>query len=165
MQGIAYMTNGNPRIDWSTITVTDVLDANGNPTGQTQTTDNLQDLIAALPPGTQYTLIDESQAEAWWKAHLPLDEVREMFTAQIQKRLDDFARSDGRAYDNMLSLCTYAASTNAVFRAEGQYGVNARDATWAAANAVMAAVLTGQRTLPTWEQLEAELPPLVWPQV
>ena len=65
MQGIAYKINGEPRLTWPA--VTDVLDGDGNPTGETAT--NLEQLIAALPEGIE--LIDESEAEAWWAANLP----------------------------------------------------------------------------------------------
>ena len=52
-----------------------------------------------------------------------------MFTDKIQQRLDDFARSKGKSYDNMISLCTYATSKKPIFSIKGQYGVEARDAT------------------------------------
>lgn len=87
------------------------------------------------------------------------------FLEKIQDRLDSFARSEGRFYDNMISACTYATSTNPVFSREGQYCVEARDATWAVANAIMNEVLSGDRPIPTWEELEAELPALMWPTV
>ena len=38
-----------------------------------------------------------------------------------------------------------------------------RDATWAAGYAIMDAVLAGTRPMPTWAEVEAELPPLRWP--
>ena len=92
------------------------------------------------------------------------EQIIQDFTVRVQLRLDDFARSDGKFYDNMLSLCTYATSTNPVFAREGQYGVEARDATWAAAYGIMNAVLAGERPIPAWEELEAELPALAWPE-
>lgn len=79
------------------------------------------------------------------------------FTIEIQKRLDDFAKS--RGYDGILSACTYATSLVPAFKAEGQCCVEARDNTWAAAYAIMNAVQSGQRAMPTL----AELPNLVWP--
>ena len=83
------------------------------------------------------------------------------FTASIQQRLDDFART--RNYDNILSACTYATSTVAKFKAEGQYAVEARDATWTKCYEVLAAVEGGTRPMPTMEELIAELPVLTWP--
>jgi len=95
---------------------------------------------------------------------LAYEYLQGMFSEKIQARLDAFAKSEGKFYDNMLSLCTYATSTNPVFAREGQYGVEARDATWDAANAILGAVLTGERPIPAWEELEAELPVLQWPE-
>lgn len=83
-------------------------------------------------------------------------------TRQIQKRLDDFAKT--RNYDGILSACTYATSTVTKFQAEGQYCVQARDATWAAGYALMAEVLGGQRPVPSSiADIEADLPELEWP--
>jgi len=83
------------------------------------------------------------------------------YTAKVQARLDAFART--RGYDGILSACSYAASTNQKFSAEGRYCVQARDATWAKCYEVLQAVQSGQRPVPTWAQFEAELPPLAWP--
>lgn len=85
------------------------------------------------------------------------------FTAAIQKRLDDFART--RNYDNALSAATYATSTNQKFAAEGQYIVEVRDATWAAGYAILEDVLAGNRPIPeSIEDFEDELPQLEWPK-
>jgi hypothetical protein len=90
------------------------------------------------------------------------DEVIASLTAQIQKRLDDFAKT--RNYDGILSACTYATSTVPKFATEGQYCVQARDATWAAGYALMDEVLAGIRPVPTSiSDIESELPELVWP--
>ena len=84
------------------------------------------------------------------------------FTAAIQQRLDDFART--RNYDSILSACTYATSTVAKFKTEGQACVNLRDATWAAAYQILADVQAGDRPMPTSiADIEADLPAAVWP--
>ena len=92
-----------------------------------------------------------------------IEELISIYMGNVQNRLDTFAQSEGRAYDNMLSACTYATSTNLVFAAEGQYCVGARDNTWAAAYKIMNDVISGQRQIPAWEEIEAELPELAWP--
>ena len=85
------------------------------------------------------------------------------FTAAIQKRLDDFART--RNYDNALSAATYATSTNPKFATEGQYIVEVRDATWAAGYDILEDVLAGNRAVPDGiEDFENELPQLEWPE-
>ena len=81
---------------------------------------------------------------------------------EARQRLDDFART--RNYDNILSACTYATSTVAKFCAEGQYCVDARDATWNACYVILADVQAGTRPMPTLEQIMSELPVLEWPQ-
>jgi hypothetical protein len=115
--------------------------------------------------GIAYQVMPLAEARAWQAANTVKtpEQLQVEFTALVQARLDNFART--KTYDNMLSLCTYATSTNAVFAAEGQYGVEARDATWTKANAVLGSVLAGQRPVPTWAELEAELPVLAWPVV
>lgn len=79
-----------------------------------------------------------------------------------QKRLDDFART--RNYDGILSACTYATSTVPKFATEGQYCVEARDATWAKLYEMLAEVEAGTRPVPTgFADIEPELPVLEWP--
>ncbi len=83
-------------------------------------------------------------------------------TQDTQRRLDDFARTGN--YDGILSLCTYATSQVPKFQAEGQYGVTARDATWAALYQIMAEVEAGARPMPSgYADIEPDLPALVWP--
>lgn len=79
-----------------------------------------------------------------------------------QARLDDFART--RNYDGILSACTYATSTVPKFQGEGQYCVEARDATWMALYEILGEVEAGTRPMPSgYADVEPELPDLVWP--
>lgn len=79
-----------------------------------------------------------------------------------QQRLDDFART--RNYDGILSACTYATSAVPKFAVEGQYAVQARDATLAALYQFMADVQAGTQPVPTgFEDVGPLLPPLAWP--
>lgn len=91
------------------------------------------------------------------------EEVAAGFIGAIQLRLDTFAR--GRHYDSILSACTYATSTVPKFQVEGQTCVNLRDATWAAAYAILEQVHAGQRPVPDdLADIEGDLPALEWPQ-
>jgi hypothetical protein len=100
------------------------------------------DELAALPP-------------------VSIEQVLAPYLTAIQKHLDDFART--RNYDGILSAATYATSAVPKFKAEGQYAVEARDATWAKCYEILAAVEGGTRPMPTMEELIAELPVLAWP--
>jgi hypothetical protein len=92
----------------------------------------------------------------------PAEEVQAEIVDATQRRLDDFARS--RNYDGILSACSYATSTVPKFRAEAEYCVQARDATWAAMYQVLAEVQAGTRPMPSgFADVAAALPPLVWP--
>lgn len=83
-------------------------------------------------------------------------------TARTQQRLDDFART--RLYDGILSACTYASSTVPKFQTEGQYCVDARDATWEKLYQIMDEADAGTRPVPTgYADIEPELPALAWP--
>lgn len=91
------------------------------------------------------------------------EQAQAAFVAQIQARLDAFART--RNYDSILSACTYATSTIQKFRDEGQHCVNLRDATWAAAYIILAQVQAGTRPMPTGiADIAADLPVLEWAQ-
>ena len=87
--------------------------------------------------------------------------LQQSIVEATQQRLDDFART--RNYDGILSLCTYATSTNPTFAKEGQYGVNMRDVTWAKLYQIMQEVESGERPMLTgYADIEAELPVLDW---
>lgn len=88
-------------------------------------------------------------------------EILAEMKAAIQGFLD--AKPKEREYDGILSLCTYATSTDPKFQAEGQAGVAWRDAVWAKAYDVMAAVRAGERAVPAVDELLAELPAFHWP--
>lgn len=82
------------------------------------------------------------------------------FTAAIQQRLDAFAQE--RGYDNIMSACSYFGSNNARFKAEADRAIQLRDDTWDVCYAILDAVLSGERPVPTLDEVLAELPPLVW---
>lgn len=90
------------------------------------------------------------------------EQIIAQYTAGVQQHLDTFART--RNYDDILSAATYATSQVPKLKVEGQYAVEARDATWAKCYDILAAVEAGSRPMPTPDELIAELPALVWPQ-
>lgn len=92
---------------------------------------------------------------------LPGSDLQSQVVEMVQRRLDNFAHT--RAYDGILSACTYCTSQVPKFQVEGQYCVDARDAHWAQCYAILEEVLTGTRPMPTLEEVEAELPLLAWP--
>lgn len=83
------------------------------------------------------------------------------YTNAVQHQLDAWAQT--RNYDGILSLCTYATSSNPRFAVEGQRGVDVRDDTWADCYTIMADVQAGNRPPPSVEQLLSELPVPTWP--
>lgn len=84
------------------------------------------------------------------------------FRAIIQKRLDEAAVSVG--YDDIKTAVTYADEPSVPkFEAEGKALRAWRSLVWAYGYEQIAAVQSGDRSLPTPEQLIAELPPLVMP--
>lgn len=89
--------------------------------------------------------------------------LKSEITRQVQKRLDDFAKT--RDYDGILSAITYTSSTNPKFAAEANYCLSARDATWTKMYELLDEVLAGTRPIPlSIEDIESELPVLVWPE-
>ena len=118
------------------------------------------------------TLLPEHVAEFGFAPYVeptPPEPTPEQLAAQLQaevvmrtqQRLDAFAQT--RNYDGILSLCTYATSAAPKFAAEGQYGVAARDATWAKLYEILAEVQAGARPLPSsFADIESDLPVLEW---
>ena len=89
------------------------------------------------------------------------EQIQRDLTNAVQQHLDTTAKT--RGYDGILSLATYATSTNPTFAAEGQAGVTWRDAVWAYCWEVLTDVQAGTRPVPTTEELIGELPVMVWP--
>lgn len=89
--------------------------------------------------------------------------LKQSLISAVQAHLDQKAQE--RGYDNILSLCTYATSVNSKFQTEGQAGVEWRDAVWAYCYQELNEVESGQRTIPTPQELVAELPTFTWPEI
>ena len=89
--------------------------------------------------------------------------LRDRYSNVVQKALDDFAGT--RLYDSIMSVCSYANSTNEKFKIEAEYCVKLRDDTWAMCYQILDDVVDGKRDIPTEEELLAELPvgSAVWP--
>ena len=132
---------------------------------------NLVEASAKFAKSQDWIACPDADIGWWWDgeqfvppAPEPIrpDQLLAQIVQATQTRLDAFAQE--RNYDGILSACSYATSTVPKFQAEGQYCVQARDATWAALYAILAQVETGERPLPAgYAELEAELPILAWP--
>jgi hypothetical protein len=83
-------------------------------------------------------------------------------SALVDGRLNAFAMT--RGYNNIVSACSYATSSNVKFRAEAQYCVDMRDETWSKFFEIVAEIESGDREVPdSYHDIEDELPELAWP--
>ena len=103
--------------------------------------------------GTPPPPTPEEQQEAMKKA----------FTDAIQMHLDGFAQT--RLYDGVDSMSKYVKCSVPKFAIEAEYMRDKVAETWAMAYAILDAVLSGQRPMPTIEEVISELPALEWPEV
>ena len=92
----------------------------------------------------------------WIKPTPTEEEIQSNLTQVVQNALDNFAKT--RNYDGILSVCSYANSTNSKFKAEADYCVQLRDDTWAAGYVILDQVKQGLIEIPTAEQLIEMLP-------
>lgn len=104
---------------------------------------------------------DELAAEAAAARECHLAVLPAAVAVAVQERLDGWARQGG--YDGIVSLCSYAVSTDAQFMADGQAGVAARDKAWRACYEILAAVERGAAAVPTVADVLAGLDLPAWP--
>ena len=78
----------------------------------------------------------------------PLTQAQQLafYNGSIQGVLDAYAVS--KQYDNMNTMVSYVASTNAQFKADATAAIAWRDAVWASAYATLAAVEAGTTPAP-----------------
>lgn len=119
--------------------------------------------LHAIKPKGYFTLTEWVNRYPPTTVELTIEEQQAAFTSAIQLHLDAFAQS--RGYDNIFTATTYATSKDPQFASEGQYAVEARDITWRKAYDILGAVLSGQRPMPTLDEVMAELPVLSWPEL
>lgn len=99
--------------------------------------------IVGIPEPTQEEINAQTQAR---------------LTSAVQKVLDTEAQKLG--YDSCLSVCSYVETGVQKFDDEGKAFRAWRSAVWAKGYEILNAVLSGERGIPTEEELLAELPAL-----
>lgn len=100
-------------------------------------------------------------ASGWLPLKPEASELTATFVQAVSAYMDRAAQE--RRYDGILSLCTYATSTDATFAAEGQAGVDFRDTCWRYCYDALGEVQAGARAVPSLQEFLGELPALVWP--
>lgn len=83
------------------------------------------------------------------------------FTAAIDAHVEQTARD--RQYNGAAHLASYVTSTVPAWAAEAQTFVAWRDAVWLFALAELAAIQSGENSVPSIPDLVASLPEIEWP--
>lgn len=87
-------------------------------------------------------------------------QLTNQFTKAVQKWMDTTVQK--RGYDNIVSVCTYATSSDITFSAEGKAAKEWRDKVWRYCYDVVADIVSGKRSIPSISELLNELPKLEW---
>lgn len=94
-----------------------------------------------------------------------IEQAYKAFDAAVEARLDAFAAT--RRYNSIYTAKGAKDSHIAKYAAEGQYCELMWGETYAKCYDLLAEympdVLAGKRPIPTWEEIEAQLPELKWP--
>lgn len=116
-------------------------------------------ITVAPPAGLRWPRWD---GNAWVEGGDPPtnEQIIKALTAELEKHYDTAAQT--HRYDNRFT-CALRAGYAGPFQAEGTAFAIWMDTCNAHAYEVMAAVLAGNRNVPTAEELISEMPVLVWP--
>lgn len=87
--------------------------------------------------------------------------LQDLVVREVQLRLDGMAKA--RGYDGIVSLCSYAGSSNLHFAADARHGLDVRDAAWSQCYQILDDVTAGDRPVPTLDLVLAEMPSFDWP--
>lgn len=115
---------------------------------------------------TDKKVIESWDGTLWLEGDEP-QPPKEVLEARIQKQLTNAVQRvlDKKAqellYDSCLSVCSYIDTGVPKFDAEGKAFRAWRSAVWAKGYEILAQVQSGERDIPTEEELIAELPELV----
>lgn len=94
-----------------------------------------------------------------------IDAAYKSFDSLVEKRLNDFAST--RRYNDIYTASNYKDSHIAKYAIEGQYCYKMLAETYAKCEELleeyMPLILSGEREIPTWEEIEGQLPVLEWP--
>lgn len=107
--------------------------------------------LGPLPVGASLTEPEMSQEEK-------NIQIQDHFSQAIQTILDKEAQKFN--YDNCLSVCSYVDTGVQKFDDEGKAFRAWRSAVWAKSYEILNAILAGKRTIPSEEDLLAEIPAL-----
>lgn len=116
--------------------------------------------VPAYDPQTQQCMFVDGAWKVEGVAGKSNEELIKELTSDLEKHYD--AKAQERHYDNRLT-CTLRAGYAGPFQVEGQVFAIWMDTCNAHAYQVMADVLNSKRSIPTAEELIAELPVLTWP--
>jgi|GEM_PF-2441115 hypothetical protein len=107
---------------------------------------------------------DKAAVIAIYEAHVAgpsLSEVQNMMADAVQAHMDAVVAE--RGYGSILAATSYASSSIAQWAEEAEAAIAWRDAVWVACYDVIAAVRAGTRSIPSKDELVAELPVMKWP--
>ena len=92
---------------------------------------------------------------------LIIKEQQKAFVKAIDNYMDSFART--REYASMASAASYYDDEDPQYAAEGAYCKKMRSVIYRLSDTIRAEVMAGKRSMPTLEEVLAELPVLTWP--
>ena len=94
-----------------------------------------------------------------------IDKTYKDFDSKVEQRLNDFAAT--RRYNSIYTAANYRDNPVQKYATEGTYCFKMLGETYAKCEELlekyMPLVLSGEREIPTWEEIEEQLPVLEWP--
>lgn len=131
--------------------------------GQAEYDEAVAEFVEFLPAQPTAAHVPSEDGRSWVLRENAVEILFPVYESEVEAHLDAVAKEQG--YNTIYTAISYIGSTDPKWNAEGIALRDWRDSVWLATHGILNDVVAEVRTLPTIEQVIAELPEYEHPEV